>query len=262
MKVETVADCICAAHLSSMVQSPFDGHGGLMLVGPPEALKTALLRTLSPYPNAVLVTDINTQQITRMRENIASGITRSIVVQDFQKIYERDGDTAANLEGNLRALASEGFTAASFENQQVNRMTARCVVMGALTIECQNRNFDRWEKSGFNRRFLWSLFILKNPDVLTEAIFNWSKLPLSRRFIPPPTSQTIPMKVTEKERRALGPFVRYQYGVAKTEPLQMLIKMYAVLKWHYTDLGKPKRAWEVITDFAESLTKEGAKLEL
>lgn len=237
-----------------------------MFVGPPEALKTACLKVLTGYPNALPLTDINTQQLTKLRDAIAAGIIKTLALLDLQKLYERDPQTALNAEGNIRALACEGFTAASFQSQEVNRMTARCVVMAAMTNALMEHNFERWNKTGFARRFLFSMFALADPDVLVDAILKWEKLPLSFNFITPPASRSIPFTVTVAERQELQKFVRFQYG--KTEPLHMLCKIYAVLKWHYNrDKAKKQklesdRAMTVIADFGESLGREGTRLTL
>jgi hypothetical protein len=260
MKIASMLDVICATHMSSLVECPFDGLGGLMLVAAPEALKTSILRVLKEYPSALLLTDVNTQTLVRMRDRIAGGEVRSLVMLDLQKIYERDGDTARNVEGTLRAMASEGFSAASFQSQEINRVTARCVVMGALTQDLMEKKFEGWKSSGFARRFLFPTFRLEDPEMLTDAIVNWEKIDLGRSFIPPPANRRIPMLVTKTERSKLRAFVLHQYG--KTEPFQMLIKVYCVLKWHYGQRnGKPKHyAWDIVEDFSTSLGRDGAKL--
>jgi len=262
MKISSMLDVICATHCSALVDCPFDGLGGLMLVAAPEALKTSILRVLKEYPSALLLTDVNTQTLVRMRDRIAGGEVRSIVMLDLQKIYERDGDTARNVEGTLRAMASEGFSSASFQSQEINRMTARCVVMGAITQDLLEKKFEGWKSSGFARRFLFPMFQLEDPFILTDAIIRWEKIDLGRSFIPPPASRKIPMLVTQAERSKLRAFVIHQYG--KTEPFQMLIKVYAVLKWHYGERnGKHKNhAWDIVEDFAESLGRDGAKLKI
>jgi hypothetical protein len=89
---------------------------------------------------------------------------------------------------------------------------------------------------------------------------NWEKLDLGTRFIPPPMNKTIPFKVTPAERRKLQVIVQHQYG--KTETLQTIMRIYAVLKWHYTRMHRPAFAWKVIEDFAPSLGKKGARLEI
>lgn len=231
-----------------------------MLVGPPEALKTAFMKSLERYPTALLLSDLNTQQLAKIRQNVTSGTVKTVVILDWQKLYERDKDTAANVEGNLRALASEGFTSASFEPDGINRRVAHAVVMGALTNNLLEQHYVRWQTSGFMRRFLFPSYVLKNPYVLSEAINSWEKIPLSDRFISPPANGEIPFNVTENERKLLQAFTKYQYGISETH--HTICKIFAVLKWHYREMGKPKEAWRVITDFGESLGKEGAVLEL
>lgn len=257
MKASTLVDVLCAAHLSGYVEGPYPSKGGIMLTAGPEMLKTSFLKVLEEYPSAAMLSDLNTQQLIKMRDQIAGGLIRSMVFLDFQKVYERQGPVSLNVEGHLRSLASEGFTNASFENSRMNRMIARSVIIAALTPALKTDNFERWEKTGFARRFLFVLYRLRSPEDLTAAIKRWEKKSLGLRSIPTPANASIPFLLTPEETAKAEVYIRYQYG--RTEPLQNLCKIWSVLKWHYdVRLKKKGKAAELIADFSESLSHEGA----
>jgi hypothetical protein len=224
--------CICAAHLTSYVESPFNSAGGVMLIAAPEALKTSFLNVLERYQNSFPLSDINVKTLNMMRMDISSGHLRTLYFPKFRKIYERNPQTALNLEGQLRALVDEGFRAASFEDQRVRGITARCMIMGAMTEDLYRTKFDGWQKSGFTRRFLWAMYRLKDPDVLIRAVEKWQKLdfgPIDPLEIP--VSGTIPQQLTEQERRWILAHLKYQPG-GKAIPFQLCCKILSVLKWN------------------------------
>lgn len=264
MYAQDLIEILCAAHLSSYVQSPYEERGGLLLVAPPGALKSTFLEELDKhYPDALSLTDLNAKAMAQLRDRIVTGTVRTVVFPEFQKLYDRKDDTAMNLEGTIRALVAEGFRAAAFESQGINRIRARAMVIGAMTPATQARRFDAWEESGFNRRFLWPLFRLANPMVLDDAIVEWRRLRFAVGRLPQlPFGEQIPQQTTRDERQALRMMCKYQPGGHHTQQLQLLVKTLSVLRWWYDFAGLDRDPWAVMQRFGVSLGREGAVLEL
>jgi hypothetical protein len=267
--VQQLIEVLGAAHLSHLVeQRQFPERGGIMLVGAPGVLKSTFLMELDKqYPDAISISDLNAKALTVLRDQIATGQINTLIFPELQKLYERRDDTASNLEGTLRALVSEGFQAASFEDQRVNRIAARCMVMGAMTTSTQERRFERWEESGFNRRFLWCLFRLRNPQALDNAVIEWQRIQFKVSKLPqvPPFSSgipSIPNLTSRDERHRMRILVKHQPGGAHNQQAQLLIKILAVLKWWYRETGDVRCAQETVEAFAVGLSDSGAELEL
>lgn len=265
MDVNTLIESICAVHLSSYVESPYEDRGGLMLVGPPGALKSTMVSVLErQYSDAIMLSDINARTLNDLRDQIAQQSIRTLVLPELQKLYERHPYTASNVEGTLRALAGEGFAAASFEDQRVQRLRARATVISAMTPSTVSERFKAWESSGFNRRFLWALVRVQDVTVLDRALYNWQKLNFRMRSIPqPPVQGRIPNLTTKQEREQVRQWVRYQPGGSPILQAQVLAKMLAVLKWWYREIGdRPQEGLNVIRAFVPALGREGTTLEL
>lgn len=262
VSLATMTEMLYAAHLASYVQGPFEDRGGLMVVGPPAVLKSALLSVLDRhYHNALALSDVNTQALVALRPQIAQGTIRTLVLPELQKVYERDPRTAVNVEGTLRAMVAEGFAGASFEDPRPNRILARCMVVGAMTPECQAQHFKGWEDSGFNRRFLWPLITLDDPEVLERAVEEWTLLELGHADFPALPQGEIPNTTTLAERQALRVLVKYQPGGSHATQLAVMVKMLAVLRWWYKARGVPvTRALDRMREFARTLSKTGARL--
>lgn len=264
MKVSELVEVLCAAHLGNMVESPFKERGGIMVVGPPGVLKTTLVNVLdTQYQDVVSMSDINVKMLVKMRDAIASGKVSTLVLPELAKIYERVDATAKNVEGTLRALAAEGFTAASFEDSRINRLTARAMVIGAMTPSVLDAHFTEWEESGFNRRFLWALIRLADPMALERAAINWQRIEFRQAYVPPhPMGESIPNLTTSRERHRLSSFVKYQPGGDHAIQLQLMIRILAVLRWWYTEAGFTRNAMETMEKFAPALGKTGMEVEL
>jgi hypothetical protein len=264
MKASELVEIMCAAHLGNMVESPFKERGGLMLVGPPGVLKTTFVSVLdTQYQDVVMMSDINVKSLIRFRDAIASGKINTLVLPELAKIYERLDATAKNVEGTLRALTAEGFSAASFEDSRINRLTARAMVIGALTPSVLDKHFTEWEESGFNRRFLWLLIKLADPNALERAAINWQRIEFRQAYVPmSPMGETIPNLTTHRERQRLANIVKYQPGGDHAIQLQVMVRILAVLRWWYTEAGFSRNAMETMEKFAPALGKNGIALEL
>lgn len=253
-----------AVHLASYVEAPVHDRGGVILVGPPAVFKTAIIDVLDRhYYNVISLSDANTQTLRDLRNQMAQETIRTLAIPEFGKLYERDPRVAANIEGNLRALVAEGWRQASYEDARINRLLARCTVIGALTPETLENNFKRWEDTGFNRRFLWPLLALESGDVIERAVERWVRIEFESGVFPSLPGGAIPNLTTEQERAALRVFVKYQAGVNHAMQLLLLVKMLAVLKWWYRALDRsPRAAWHRIEEFSRTLVKGGALLRV
>jgi len=263
--VAALLDVLCAAHLSNYVRTGIEDRGGIMLVGPPGTFKSTLLGVVGrQYHDSLQLSDVNVQTLTNFRSQIASGNIKSLVLPEMYKLYERHSSTASNLEGTLRALVAEGFYGASFQDQRINRLTARAVVLGAMTDAFIEFRFKVWEETGFNRRFLWPLFRLEDPDALERAIVEGRLIDLGFRAPPLPTPQVIADETTESERAALRPLLKHQPGGSPHAlQLSLLVKILAALKWWYKRDGRPNgAATDTMRLFARMLGKGGAWLQL
>jgi hypothetical protein len=262
--ITAMAEVLCAAHLSGYVEAPFRDCGGIILVGPPGVLKSTLLYTLEDYQNVVVISDLNVQSLTEMREAIAAKTVGTLVIPELAKLYERDPRTAANLEGHLRALVDEGFKAPSFKPQEMARLSAHCVVLSAITEGTRDERYNHWKSSGFNRRFLWPLIRMERPEILDYASDRWQALDFRLRYLPqPPHGGKIPNLTTPKERQQLREMLKHQPGPTHTTQAHLMVRMLAVLKWWYRmDERGPSEAMHVMKLFGRSLGKEGAELSI
>lgn len=233
-----------------------------MLVAAPSAFKTTMLSALDVYPNAHLASDLNLNSIVKLRDNIASSKIRSVTLLDYQKIWERDPRTAANVEGSLRALVGEGFTQAAYQDERMQTLKARCVVMGAMTSDFYREHFTQWEHNGYARRFLWFVYGLANPDVALDSIEEWVPLKFGWNYPPLPRGgRMIPQCLTETERAELRHLIRDQVGDAI--PLMLSIKIASVLKHYYSLTGDGEdKAMVVMREFARGLSKHGTLVHL
>lgn len=256
---------LAAAHLTYAldgIPDAFSQRGGIMLVGPPENMKTTIAMLLQKYSNAMAVGDLTVRQLVKIRDQISCGRYNTLVLPAFEKIYKRDPATASNVEGFIQAMIEEGFGHAAFEDQESFVRVAKCLVVGALVEEVYRQYDPQWRKGGFTRRFLWSHFILDDPYLIQRSIHAWKPLEFAEKQLPGIPTQRIPFMVTEPERKKIAALVQAQDG--KSTPYILAIKILAVLKWRFSNEEKEKnrdeKAMSIFLDFAESLTKGGARL--
>lgn len=259
LHVSSLTEVISAIHLSYWVNSPDSERGGLMLVSAPGSLKTSILTILENYSTARMLSDLTIRQAVEMREEIQSGRITTIAFSDFAKLYQRRQDTAANIEGFIRAIIAEGFRQANWEDPGMAVIPAHCAVIGCMTSTFKRTHFQRWKQDGIARRFLWCEYSLDDPRVILEAQhknqrldfgtngFN-TKVPTSRR--------EIPYQISEEQSRLLEQMLRDQ--PAPEIPLIMMRKILAALRWKYQ--GDSRKPWQIIHDFAPSLRSTGTEL--
>lgn len=230
-----------------------------MLVGPPENMKTTLASCLAKYNNALVVGDLTVKQLVKIRDQISACKIRTLVFPAFEKLYKRDADTASNVEGLIQAMTEEGMSHASFEDHETFVRRAKCLVVGAVVEEHYRAHDPKWRRDGFTRRFLWSQFVLSDPDVIRRSIYEWDPLKLSFDDLPGLPIDRIQFDVTPQERRKIAALVSDQEG--KSTPFILSCKIFCMLKWRYRESKQPARiAMDIFEDFAESLSKENGAL--
>lgn len=264
LRVSELIEALAALHLTSYVQSDFEERGGFMFVAPPAALKSTLLEIVEKqYHDALLLSDINQKTLVSIRDQIAGGKIRTLIFSEMAKLYERKAESSSGLEGILRAMTGEGFKSAGFEEARIARFTARAMVMGAMVPAFARDNNERWEKSGFGRRFLWGFFQLENPEALNEAVIRWERMPLFVGTLPrPPLGSKIPNLTTADERRAIRLWVKHQPGGDTVIQHQLMVKALAVLRWARQQAGRLDDSFRVLEHFAGCLGKDSALLTL
>lgn len=229
-----------------------------MLVGPPGVLKTTILEALDSYPDALILSDINAQSLGRLKDEIAQGSIRTLVLPELQKLYERAEHTASNVEGTLRALASEGFSSAGYENATLQRFKARCMVIGAMTPATYERHSQRWTETGFGRRFLWAL-VSGDTGALEQSAVSGIPLDFGLRTIPTLPSVMIADTTTHKERHRLAALVKYQ-PKPHNEQIIILTRMLSALKWWYKEERRGVRAMDALVSWGSCLSRHGGEL--
>lgn len=264
MEPSHLVEVICAVHLSPYVEGSLEHRGGLMLVAPPGTLKSTLAEMCEHYPDALLLTDLNVQTLVDLRDSLTSDNIRTLVFSEFAKLYERNPQTASNIEGSLRALASEGFAGASFQDQRVNRRKAYATVIGAMPPGLVDKQFKRWEETGFNRRFLWATYGIKGAHILDDAAAELRRLDFGIKDVlrVPPIGMVIPFLLTSAERERVKLLVRHQPGGSHTQQIQLMSRIWSVLKWWHRERDTPKEAEQTIEAFSLALTKGGTDLYL
>lgn len=255
MKAKTLIEVIDAAALSHWVESPFKQRGALMFVGPPGTLKTSIIKAaLEDYPNALFLSDLNVNSLMSLRETLVSGRYTTIAFPEFEKLYARKADTASNIEAHLKQLIEEGFTRASFEEQDAIACTARTLVIGAMTTTFYSQHIKRWNDNGFKRRILWCGMRLHNSNMIMDAIRKWETIPLDgiQRRVP---RSMIKYDLTEEDSKLVEKILQGQW---EATPYVLLKKIYCVLRWKYKeDKQQPLR---ILKEFSEGLNNQMAEI--
>lgn len=257
MNAKILIEFIDAAQLTSYIESPFPQRGSIMLVGPPGAMKTTIIKTaLGEYPSALFLSDLNINSLMALRESLISGRYKTIAFPEYEKLYQRKADTAANIEGTIKQLIEEGFTRASFEEQDAITYTARTLVIGAMTYSFYSSRIGKWRESGFKRRILWMGIKLSDPDKIMDAIRKWELIELGnvpRRY---PTNN-IPFNVTDGESRYIEKMLEGQW---EATPYVLLKKILAVLKWKY--VNEPEKPMQIMKEIRACLNNQLGVLDI
>lgn len=251
-----------AAHLTQYVESPYKQRGGIMIVGPPNTMKSTFIEmALSEYPNRLILSDVNVNTLTQIKDDLANGTYPTIAFPAFEKLYQRNPATSANIEGHLMALVEEGFSRASFEDQRMAAIKARSLVIGAIPYAFYQANYSRWAKSGFLRRFLWVVIRLKDPEKIMDAIHKWELIPFEGITHRIPSGRTIKYAMDAEESAQLRSFITEQ-PPGNSTPYVLLKKIACALKWKYSTTKNPGRYREVLKGMSGALSRDGAEVVL
>lgn len=262
MQPENFLQFLDAAHLSKYVESPYQARGGIMIVGPPNTLKSTFIElAFGEYPNSLILSDINVNTLTQIKDDLAAGHYPTIAFPAFEKLYQRQKATSANVEGYLMALVEEGFSRASFEDQRMAAIKARALIVGAIPYSFYQANYTRWNQSGFLRRFLWCVLRLKDSEKIMEAIHNWKLIPFNGISHRIPGSKTISYSMSAQESRYLRAMIRQQ-PTGNSTPYVLLKKIHCAMKWKYSLTKHPSDYKEIMEDIAPCFSKGGAEVNL
>lgn len=259
MKLGTLVEVLNAVHLSKYVDSPFKQRGGIMLVAPPASLKSTLLGFLQEYPQAIVVSDLNVQSFKGLRTSMVAGHISTLVFSDLEKLYQRHGNVASNLEGHLKGIVDEGFRRPSFEDQRAVCVPAHATVIACMTENFYERKISQWLDDGFARRFIWVHYQLANPEAILRAISRWQPINTTNNgnFIPKvPSNRSINGNLfTDAETQWFEHMLRYH--PQRETPLILMRKMAAVLRWKF------RKEWKkILRDFEPSLGPNGTRVTL
>lgn len=256
MKISTLLDVICAAHLSSYVQSPAVDRGGIMLVAPPSSLKSTLLNVLEQFSDALVVSDINVRQLNTLRDDVANNVYRTLAFPEFEKLYMRRLDVALNIEGHVKEMMSSGFSNPAYQDQRMVVRKARCVVIAAITPIVYQSRYQAWRNDGFARRFLWCHYVMKDKNLLMNAIHEWKALEIAKPSFPQVKNGKIDFAVGPEESERIRRWLRYH--IDPQIPFLLMKRCLSVLKMKYK--REPRRPMAVLKDFSASLGSEGTEL--
>lgn len=261
MTYQTLIEIVSAAHLSHFVTSPHQSRGGLMIVAPPGGLKTTAIEVLDHYATAKVLSDINVQSLMQMRDDMLAGQIQTIAFTDLEKIYRRHSAVASNVQGIIMAMAEEGFRRASFQDQRMTTLAARCTVIGGMTTKCYETHITDWADTGFARRFLWIHYRMNATlSKLEGAIKKWERYTIDHDFaVRLPADQSIPsITIPDPIHAKFDACLKHQRS--RLTPRLVLQRIYSVLAWKFSK--QPKRVNQILDDFLPAITAEGAVLEV
>lgn len=258
MRASSLIEFVSASHLTRFVNhSIYSQRGGIFFVSPPGSLKSTLIRNaLEGFPDVLQLSDLNINTLTMLKTSFIDGRYTTMAFGEFEKLYQRNPATAANIEGHLKAMVEEGFGNSSFEDQRMVAVHARVLMIAGITPSCYTRLTPRWMENGFARRFIWSHYTLNDPNIIVDAIHKWKPINFGKVIKEMPSNEHIPYTVTVKESNKLRDLMKYQPSLET--PYMLMKKVFCVLKWRHS----PSKAMAIVEDFSESLGNQGAKLFL
>lgn len=263
MLLRRYCEVLWAMHHSYRVYSEvFKSRGGVLLLGPPGNLKTTILNSFDGQTGFHSVSDITSNSLLGLRNQIISGRVNTIAILDLNKIYERKLDTTNNIMGNLRALMDEGFCQVAHEAKVPVRVKARALVLAACTSGLWEAQYNAWASNGLGRRFIHSNFRLATKGIVANAILNDTPIKIgTSHLLRVPPELILPLgKVTDEEGQSLLNCLslgQMEFDVQ----LITLRKALAVLHWKYRD-GDTTQPMKLIEEFSASFRNEGVELEI
>jgi hypothetical protein len=257
VKASSVIEVISAFHLTKYVDhSQFSSRGGIFLIAPPGSLKSSLIGAgLEGFPDALQLSDLNVNTLSALKQSLIDQRWTTVAFGEYEKLYQRNPGTAANIEGHLKAMVEEGFGKESFTDQRMMITRAFVGMIGGVTPSCYQRMFTRWMENGFLRRFLWCQYIMADSEAIMNAIHKWKPLSFGKIIKEVPANGKIPYSISSKESLTLRNMIKSQ--PAHESPYIIIKKIFCVLKWR----RGAKKAMEILEDFSEGL-REGAKLQI
>ena len=259
MHVHSLMEVLDAAYLSKFVQSPFQSKGGILLIGPPETLRTTIIdNVFADYPDALVLSDVNVKQMMEMREDMSAGKITALAFSELAKLYARNPAVAKNIEGHIMALVEEGMSLASFSDKRMSSSRARVLVIAALTEKFYMQRFTGWMDSGFARRFLHCQYRLHDAWALADAQEHRTLIDFGSIKRKTPGNRTIKWDVTPEEMKSLRKSLKFQFRKGISTPFHLAANIFCVLKWKHGE----KDARSIWLDFSECIQDEGAELIL
>lgn len=266
LKIQSVLEVITAAHLSNAVEVDprMSMRGGIMLVAPPASFKSTIINQLETFPNAKVLSDTNVRQMMQIRDDIANGSYTSIGLLELGKIYQRQDTTSQNVEGHLMAMVDEGFKHGANGDSRLVVRVAKCFLVAGMTPNLYKQKYTQWLDTGFARRFIWCHYIMRDRQAILRAIHKWKPIDVNTEAaIYGVPLGSIPYDLSDKESGHIAKLLRYYTDIET--PFILMKKVLCVLKWREKELRQSKNgsaAMDVLNDFAESLTKQGAELDI
>lgn len=259
MNASSLLEILDCAYLSKFVETPFGTRGGILLIGPPETLRSTLIdNVFADYPDALVLSDTNVQQLIKFREDMAAGKITTLAFGELAKLYARNPNVARNIEGHLMALVEEGMSVASFQDGRMASSKAKVFVVAACTEKFYQMRFTEWMDSGFARRFLHVQYRLENPWILADAQEKRQLLSLDNISRKIPGNRKIAWIVEPPEMKFIRSTLKFQFRKGISTPFHLAANIYCALKWKY-DAHEARRIWK---DFSEALQDDSAFLIL
>jgi hypothetical protein len=257
MKVRSLLEILDAAYLTKFVESPFKPRGGILLIGPPETLRTTIIENaLADYPDSLVLSDINVKQLMEMREDMGAGKITCLAFEELAKLYARNPAVAKNIEMHIMALIEQGMSLASFQDKRMASTKARVLVIAACSEKFYGQRFTSWMDSGFARRFIHCQFRLDNPWALADAQEKRTLIDFGSIRRKVPGNRAIKWNVDPAEMKEIRKTLKFQFRKGIATPFHLSANIYCVLKWKY-DAMEARTIWK---DFATSLQDDSAML--
>jgi hypothetical protein len=192
-----------------------------------------------------------------------NGQVRSMCFPDLQSIYAGDPRTANRIEQMMMQLSGEATrTIGGDEDSRYAKFKGYCTMFAAMTPSFYTAHINKWEESGFSRRFLWSTYTFEDPDILMRAIAQWTRASLGVTNIPQcPVTGKIPDSLTQADREEIITWLRHQPQPHEIQ-FQVMCKATSALAHHYRINKIKKSAMDTMCEFAETLQHDAALLKL
>lgn len=129
------------------------------------------------------------------------------------------------------AVVAQGWKGPSFKDQNIPVDPVRCLIVGGVTKAIFEHRISAWGETGFAQRFLWCFYKLRNPRLIGDSIESGDPIELLTEkwgnSIAP-----IPFFLDDAHKSEIRDWVFRQPGTDAI-PYSLLLKIAAVLRWHY-----------------------------